>query len=176
MGLTGPILVTGRHWAPENRQAGGRDRKQQITSHAAVPQIQCDFTRGQGHTRQLDPFESGYFHHRNGENLILNMWALALGQKMYSPVLSGQGSNCCLAHLSQLQKRTNLKLLTGFAHRRCRQGERIKERDACDARGNVLSTCKTRQLMQNNDKITRKKRVKTLQKPMFFKRCIHKTL
>ena len=25
-------------------------------------------------------------------------------------------------------------LLTGFAHRRCRQGERIKERDACDAR------------------------------------------
>ena len=25
-------------------------------------------------------------------------------------------------------------LLTGFAHRRCRQGERIKEREACDAR------------------------------------------
>ena len=57
-------------------------------------------------------------------------------------------------------------LLTGFAHRRCRQGERMRKRDAYQASrararararaGVTFVNIKTRQSMQKIDKITRK--------------------
>ena len=101
--------------------------------------------------------------------LLRTVWFLSLRLKLivYQNGLVWEQTNSVTLE-SKSQYWTKQVVLTGFAHRRCRQGERIKERDACDnkhcwsararaRRGNVLSTCKTRQLMQNNDKITRKK-------------------